>query len=284
MSIPAAMPKPHARPIVGVIPAAGRATRLAPLPCSKELLPVGVHAAPEALRGRPKVISQYVLERLQRGGARRVIFVVRPGKFDIAEYWGDGSRLGLSIAYVMMGDPYGPPFSIAQAAPFMAEATVLVGFPDILIQPDDADARLVARLDETGADVVLGLYRLRRDQAVDLVHRVGDGRVTRLVPKEDRPARGDADVGYLLAAWSPTFTRFLVEATTQLAARARAGEFGADPEWPLGTVIAQAIDEGLHVDSVMFEDGAFLDIGSAAGWAAAGRFPGVIMAGTGVGA
>ena len=116
----------HARPIVGVIPAAGRATRLAPLPCSKELLPVGVHDEPAALRGRPKVVSHYLLERMRDAGASRVFFVLRSGKFDIADYHGDGSALGLSLAYLVVGEPWGPPFSIAQAAPFVGEATVLM--------------------------------------------------------------------------------------------------------------------------------------------------------------
>ena len=99
------MPSDLNSPVVGVIAAAGRATRLAPLPCSKELLPIGVHREPAALRGRPKAVSQYLLERMRAAGARRVFFVVRGGKFDIADYYGDGSRLKLSIAYLMMNEP-----------------------------------------------------------------------------------------------------------------------------------------------------------------------------------
>lgn len=266
------MPAPHSRPIVGVIPAAGRATRLAPLPCSKELLPVGVHAMPPALRGRPKVVAEYLLERMRSAGASRAFFVVRPGKSDIADYFGDGSRLGLPIAYLMMGEPWGPPFSIAQAVPFVADATVLAGFPDILIQPEDALARAVQRLDESGADIVLGVYRIAREDPIDLIERAPDGRVSRVAPKEEQPVRGDDDLGYLFAAWTPVFTRFLAEQTAVLARQARAGAHGPAPEWPLGSLIALGLRGGLHVDSVLVDDGAFLDIGSAAGWAAAPAF------------
>ena len=262
----------HPRPIVGVIPAAGRATRLAPLPCSKELLPVGVHAEPAALRGRPKVVSHYLLERMRDAGASRVFFVLRSGKFDIADYHGDGSALGLNLAYLVVGEPWGPPFSIAQAAPFVGEATVLAGFPDILVEPRDAFTRAVARLDACGAEVVLGVYPLSRHDPIDLVERLPDGRVTRLVPKEDRPERGDHDLGYLFAAWTPTFTRFLVSTTSALSAQARSGLHGPAPEWPLGSVIALALQAGLAVDSVLVDDGAFLDIGSPTGWAAAPAF------------
>lgn len=266
------MPDPQLRPIVGVIPAAGLATRLAPLPCSKELLPVGVHVAPPALRGRPKVVCEYLLERMRRAGASRVFLVVRRGKSDIAEYFGDGSRLGLAIAYLMIGEPWGPPFSIAQAAPFVGDATVLVGFPDILIEPEDSLARAVTRLEESGADIVLGAYRIGREDPVDLIERGADGRVTRVAPKEEQPLRSDDDLGYLFAAWTPTFTRFLTAQTTVLAQQARSGAHGPSPEWPLGSVIALALREGLHVDSVVLDDGAFLDIGSANGWNAAPAF------------
>jgi glucose-1-phosphate thymidylyltransferase len=262
----------HPRPIVGVIPAAGRGTRLAPLPCSKELLPVGVHEGPAALRGRPKVVSHDLLEQMRDAGAARVFFVVRPGKFDIAGYHGDGSTLGLHLAYLVMGEPWGPPFSIAQAVPFVGEATVLAGFPDILVQPRDAFARAVRRLDESGADVVLGVFPLARHDPVDLVERQPDGRITRLVPKEDRPRRGDHDLGYLFAAWTPAFTRFLASTTAALAAQARAGIHGAEPEWPLGSILAAALAAGIAVDSVLVDDGAFLDIGSPDGWAAAPAF------------
>jgi glucose-1-phosphate thymidylyltransferase len=263
------------RSIVGVIPAAGRATRLSPLPCSKELLTIGVHREPTAMRGRPKVVSEYLLEKMCAAGARRVYVVVRPGKFDIAEYYGDGSRLKLSIAYLMMGDPYGPPFSVAQAAPFLADETVVFGFPDILIQPEDALTRLVARLDATGADVVLGLFRAALDDPIDPVTFDADGRVRSLVTKEEKPPRRPGDIGYMMIAWQPPFTALLARETAALADRARTGAHGSSPDWPMGTVIAAAIRDGLHVNSVLLEDARFLDVGTPAGLAAAAAFPGV---------
>src|SRR5687767_13356160 len=50
-------------PLLGLIPAAGRAERLGPLPCSKELLPIGFRETP---RGpSPKVAGHYLLERFR---------------------------------------------------------------------------------------------------------------------------------------------------------------------------------------------------------------------------
>lgn len=267
------------RLLVGVMPAAGRATRIAPLPCSKELLPVGVHAEPEALRGRPKVVSQYLLEKMRAAGANRIFFVLRSGKWDIAEYYGNGAHLGLDCAYLLAAEPYGPAFTVAAAVPFLGDATVLFGFPDILIQPQDVYARLVARLDASGADIVLGLFRGRLEDPIDVVTTDASGRVTRLVTKEEKPARAEGDIGYMTAAWAPRFTAFLRQHTTRVAAAARSGAFGAAPEWPMGSTIAAAIEADLHVDSVLLEDAGFLDIGTPAGLAQAASFPGVHGAG-----
>ncbi len=265
------------RDIVGLIPAAGRATRISPLPCSKELLPVGWQR--DAISGtpRPKVVSQYLLERMKAAGANRAFFIVRDGKWDIASFYGDGSRVGLPIGYLNVGLPWGPPFTLSQAAPFIGEADVVFGFPDILVQPVDSFSPLLARMHDTGADVVLGLFDCRADEPGDVVDRTADGRVTGLVTKEERPLRPARYVCWMFAVWRASFTRFMSEECARLArvAEARVAEdpLAKAPEWPVGAVVAAAIRAGLHVDSHFFEQGRFLDVGTPDGLAAAPAFP-----------
>src|SRR3712207_3227981 len=72
----------------GIVPAAGRGSRIQPLAFSKELLPVG-----SRLDGgieRPCAVSEYLLERMLRGGADKICIVISPGKSDIMEYYGGG--------------------------------------------------------------------------------------------------------------------------------------------------------------------------------------------------
>lgn len=263
--------------IVGLIPAAGRASRLAPLPCSKELVPIGFQTAAEGAERRPKPVSQYLLDRMKRAGARKVFFVARAGKWDIADYYGDGSRLGLHLAYLHVGAPWGPPFSIAQAVPFIGDATVVFGFPDILIDPVDSFRPLLERLDETGADIVLALFDCRAHEPGDVIERDADGRVIGLETKEERPQRPDRYVCWMFAAWRGSFSRFLATECAQLAvqaeAMAQAAPAGPAPEWPVGAIIAAAIRAGLHVDSVFFPEGRFLDVGTPDGITAAASFP-----------
>ena len=212
---------PDPRPpweIVGLIPAAGRATRLAPLPCSKELLPVGFLTPAEGADRKPKPVSQYLLDRMKLAGARKVFFIARQGKWDIADYYADGSRLGLQLAYLHVGAPWGPPFTLTQAAPFIGDADVVFGFPDILIDPPDSFNPLLARMQATGADVVLGLFQCRADEPGDVIQTDGNGRVTGLETKEERPVRPDRYVCWMFAVWRHTFTRFMTEHCRQLAA------------------------------------------------------------------
>lgn len=267
-----------ARPeIVGLIPAAGRATRLAPLPCSKELLPVGFQSAAQGADRKPKPVSQYLLDRMKLAGARKVFFIARQGKWDIADYYGDGSRLGLQMAYLHVGAPWGPPFTLTQAGPFIGNATVVFGFPDILIDPPDSFSPLLERLRQTDSDVVLGLFACRAHEPGDVVLTDANGRVTGLETKEERPLRPDRYTCWMFAAWRASFTRFMSEHCAKLAAQAQAmvaaSPSAKAPEWPVGAVISAAIGSGLHIDSVLFESGRFLDVGTPEGITAAGGFP-----------
>jgi len=54
----------------GIIPAAGNGTRIQPLAFSRELLPM-------AGEDRPKAVSEYLVERMEAGGATKLAFVTR---------------------------------------------------------------------------------------------------------------------------------------------------------------------------------------------------------------
>src|SRR5918998_709688 len=70
----------------GIIPAAGKGSRIQPLAFSKELLPVGSRF--DGQTERPLAVSEYLFERMIAGGANKICFVVSPGKSDILEYYG----------------------------------------------------------------------------------------------------------------------------------------------------------------------------------------------------
>src|SRR5215217_2645224 len=97
------------RDVVGLVAAAGRAKRIAPLPCSKELYPIGFRRDERSGECRPKVASHYLLEKFRRAGIERTYVVLRDGKWDIPAYFTDGGLVGLDLAYVVVSESLGPP-------------------------------------------------------------------------------------------------------------------------------------------------------------------------------
>lgn len=124
----------------GIIPAAGRGSRIQPLAFSKELLPVG--SCIEAGIERPRAVSEYLVERMIAGGADKLAFVISPGKSDILEYYGPGQR-GAASVYVVQPSAEGLCDAIFRAAPLIGgNEDVLIGLPDTVWFPRDGFSAL----------------------------------------------------------------------------------------------------------------------------------------------
>jgi glucose-1-phosphate thymidylyltransferase len=124
----------------GIVPAAGRGTRIQPLAFSKELLPVGSRVDNGV--ERPCAVSEYLIERMILGGCERICFVISPGKSDILEYFGDAYG-GAKIAYVVQNRPAGLCDAIFRAHCVLApNEPVVVGLPDTIWFPKHALAEL----------------------------------------------------------------------------------------------------------------------------------------------
>ena len=124
----------------GIVPAAGRGTRIQPLAFSKELLPVGSRI--DQGIERPCAVSEYLLERMILGGCDRICFVISPGKADILEYFGDAYGAS-KIAYVVQSKPAGLCDAIFRARCVVGPGEpVVVGLPDTIWFPKTALAEL----------------------------------------------------------------------------------------------------------------------------------------------
>jgi len=244
---------------VGVIPAGGWGSRVAPLPGSKEVFPVGTQVLPGREGPRSRVVSQHLLEALKAGGADTAYWVLRDGKWDIPAYWGDGGRVGVHCAYLMMRWPYGVPFTVDQAYPFTRDAVVLLGFPDILFRPVTAFCSLRERLAETQADVILGCMAVNDPTTVDVVERGPDGAVCAIHVKPETTSLREA---WCIAAWGPTFSDWLHDRIAHVVADPARREQADASERHLGHLFQAALEEGLSIQSVFFPDGRFFDLGT----------------------
>ena len=127
----------------GIVPAAGRGSRMQPLAFSKELLPVGSRKDGES--DRPVAVSEYLIERLLEAGVTKLCFVISPGKSDILEYYGGHVR-GADTCYVVQDQPRGLCDALFRALPFIDdEEQVCVGLPDTIWFPQDALRAVVNR-------------------------------------------------------------------------------------------------------------------------------------------
>jgi dTDP-glucose pyrophosphorylase len=123
----------------GIVPAAGRGSRIQPLGFSKELLPLGTRSSDHL--ERPCAVSEYLIERMVIAGADRICFVIAPGKSDILEYFGQYGPA--NTAYVVQPRACGLCDAIFRAAPLIGpNEQVVVGLPDTVWFPTDALCRL----------------------------------------------------------------------------------------------------------------------------------------------
>jgi dTDP-glucose pyrophosphorylase len=160
----------------GIVPAAGRGSRIQPLAFSKELLPVGSRTDGYGDE-RPCAVSEYLLERMILAGADKICFVISPGKSDIMEYFGAGYGTA-TIAYVVQPKPLGLCDAVFRAYALIAKSEpVIVGLPDTIWFPDTALAGL------PDDQLSFLLFPVDRPEFFDAVVLDGAGRVVEIQVK-----------------------------------------------------------------------------------------------------
>lgn len=251
---------PKFEDVVGLLPAGGQATRLAPLPVSKELLPIGFYSNPADRLPRPKTVCHYLLEKYRLAGVQKAFVILRPGKWDIPAYFGDGTLVDMHLGYLTVPISHGVPYTLNQSYPFIRGMRVVLGFPDILFEPADGFVQLLAHQTATAADVVLGAVPTEQPWKGGMIDFDGNGRVWQVIEK---PQRSDLRWTWMIACWSPQFTEFLHQFVLSNPQPER--------EIPIGDVIHAAIAQGLRVEVKCFPQGHYLDVGTPQDFAKAVR-------------
>lgn len=265
-------PTVSTRPIVGWMPAAGRAARLGGLPCSKEIFPVGFEPGPDG-EPRPRPVCHGLLRGWAGAGIERALVILRHGKWDVPTRLGSGAELGLDLAYLLVEETGSVPETLARAAGW-TEALgtgagtgtgtagaggwdVALGFPDILLGPPDAWARLVDFHRAGDWPISLGLFPTDQAWKADMVSFDDQGRIEEIVIKDPACAFRWT---WSIALWRPDFTRFLRRTVAAEGRREGGDEGGA--ELYVGDVIRKALAAGYEVRGLPFADGRFIDVGT----------------------
>ena len=162
----------------GIIPAAGKGSRIQPLAFSKELLPLSGRGVDNA--HRPRAVSDFLVERLVRGGAKRICFVISAEKSDILEYY-SRAHCGASICYTVQPAAAGLCDAIFQALPVIdLQEPVLIGLPDTIWFPEDG----FCQLDDDRFSFLL--FPVRDPHLFDSVEQDEAGHITRIRVKDVR--------------------------------------------------------------------------------------------------
>jgi len=227
----------------GIIPAAGRGSRIQPLAFSKELLPVGSRRDGEG--ARPCAVSEFLVERMTLAGADKLCFVIAPAKCDILEYYVDGYG-GAQIAYVVQREPAGLCDAIFRAA-FLIDPgeAVMVGLPDTIWFPKGALGNL------PDDELSFLLFPVERPEFFDAVVLDGD------VVREIQVKRPDAASHWIWGAFKMP-GRIFHELHRLWERRQRADEY-------FGTLVNAYLAAGGHARGVKAGT-SYLDVGTLAGY------------------
>ena len=82
----------QASDFIGLLPAGGAGTRLAPFRYPTELLPVAYEASPGGTGGegangiKPRVVAEFALSAFARAGVKRCLVIVAPWKTELMHY------------------------------------------------------------------------------------------------------------------------------------------------------------------------------------------------------
>ncbi len=177
--------------LTGVILAAGRGSRIAPLSDSlpKPLLPI-----------LNKPLVQFHLESMSKIGIRKVFIVVEHLEGEIVRTLGDGSRFGISLKYVRQRELLGIAHGLGILEGYLS-GPCLVFLGDVYFLPFDLSPLVAAMADGT-PDAVLATRiepdpeQTRRNYAV--VCEEGSTLVSQVVEKPERFVSNIKGVGVYL--------------------------------------------------------------------------------------
>jgi len=240
------------RKYIGLIPAAGYATRLADLTCSKEIFPIRYKNHKQQNIEFP--VCKMLLDAYKNSGIKDICIISREDKTDVAKALGNGEQFDVSLSHLYTQKTTGVAYTLDKAYAFVQDSHIALGFADIIFKPVNAFSKLISKQQSSHADVVLGLFPAEKPSKMDMVEFDDSNHIQAIHIK---PKKTTLQWTWILAVWKPTFTEFMHQTLTGKLKQAE-----HDAEMHVGRVFQLALDAGLQFDTVMFNDGKLIDIGT----------------------
>jgi UDP-N-acetylglucosamine diphosphorylase/glucosamine-1-phosphate N-acetyltransferase len=222
-----------------VVLAAGEGVRLQPITATrpKHLISVG---------GKP--ILEYCLDALKVSGLTEVIIVTHYMGDAIRQYFGDGERLGLKIAYVEQAEMLGTGNAVGAVEPYVDGDFVLV-YGDLLFA-SEAVADVVGLFEAEKPAAVMAVVPVVKPESYGVVEVENGTAVKRIVEK---PAAGESPSN-LANAGLYVFSKEIFDKIKQTKASVRG-------EWELTDAVSFLIKDGKAVLASKVAKGDWIDIG-----------------------
>lgn len=244
--------------VVGLLPAAGRARRMGPIPCSKEILPVPSKGKEGNVDGEAiGVVSLSALRSMSSAGIVPVQMVLTSDKHDVMRYWGGGSDVGVRLSYHLISGSRSVAITVDAAYPFVRDRDIAFAFPDAVYVAEGMFERLLQKKTESAADIVLALFPVSGSGHEDTVNVTAEGVVREIVIDS---ASSTFPWTWGAALWTPRFSELI---HTTLHSDADRSTLDA---LTLGELMTHAQRKRMKIDGVTFEEGSFKRVRSVADW------------------
>ena len=213
----------------GVLLAGGKGTRLRPITHTgpKQLVPVA-----------NKPVIQYAIEDLRAASVTDIgVILGNKGREAIQDFLGGGSAFGVSITYIVQGEPLGLAHAVGCAREFVGDDDFVVYLGDNMLK--QGISGLVESFERGDYAAGIACQPVETPEQFGVVE-VENGNVTRLVEKPDDPQSDLALIGIYV------FSSTVFDAIERLEPSWRG-------EYEITEAIQALLDEGRAIDSLVIE-------------------------------
>lgn len=224
-----------------VILAAGKGTRMGALTkdMPKPLIPVA---------GKP--VLEHIVTRLSNAGVKEFVFITRYLAEKIRDYFGDGSKFGIKVDYVLQSDKYGTGAALYEAKDLVGkDEPVMMTYGDI-ITPACNYSGAISVFGSKTCEAVMTLNYVEDPWRGGAVYIGEDGKVNKIVEK---PPKGEVS-----SHWNSAGIFVFQPAIFKYLERLQPSPRG---EYELPDAINAMITDGLPVYPYYLE-GAWRDVGT----------------------
>jgi glucose-1-phosphate thymidylyltransferase long form len=160
----------------GVIPAAGKGTRMEPFTNAypKELLPVG-----------EKAVIHHAIEDMKEAGITDICIVVGWKQHAIMDYLGSGEDLGVQLTYVVQDERDGLAGAVKAAKHYLEDESFAVVLGDNYVDDKRALRELVKFHRHEGMDATIGAFNPEDVTSYGIIDPGDDNQVDGLVEKPE---------------------------------------------------------------------------------------------------